>query len=84
VLDLSRYADSDGYLGDTERTWAWRYRDWVVDAINRDLPYDRFSIEQIAGDLVPEATVEQRIATGLLLGNRFFIPSAPFPTKARG
>ncbi len=63
-LDLSRYADSDGYLGDTERAWAWRYRDWVVDAVNRDLPYDRFSIEQIAGDLLPDATVDQRIATG--------------------
>lgn len=63
-LDLARYADSDGYLGDTERAWAWRYRDWVIDAIDRDLPYDQFSISQIAGDLLPDASEADRIAAG--------------------
>ncbi|MBU6179118.1 MAG: DUF1549 domain-containing protein, partial [Verrucomicrobia bacterium] len=63
-LDLARYADSDGYLGDTERAWAWRYRDWVIDAIDRDLPYDRFSTAQIAGDLLPDASEAERIAAG--------------------
>jgi hypothetical protein len=63
-LDLARYADSDGYLGDAERPWAWVYRDWVIDAIRDDLPFDRFSMEQLAGDLLPGATVEQRVATG--------------------
>ncbi len=63
-LDLARYADSEGYLGDSVRPWAWVYRDWVVDAINRDLPYDQFSIEQIAGDLLEKPTLEQLIATG--------------------
>jgi len=63
-LDLGRYADSDGYLGDTLRPWAWLYRDWVIDAINADLPFDRFSIEQLAGDLIPGADEGQLIATG--------------------
>lgn len=63
-LDLARYADSDGYLGDDLRPYAYKYRDWVIDAINRDLPFDRFTIEQLAGDLLPEATLDQRIATG--------------------
>ena len=63
-LDLARYADSEGYLGDNARSWAWIYRDWVVTAINRDLPYDQFSIEQLAGDLLPHPTLEQKIATG--------------------
>lgn len=63
-LDLARYADSDGYLGDTERAWAWRYRDWVVEAIDRDLPYDRFSIAQIAGDLLPPGIGQDLVATG--------------------
>ncbi len=63
-LDLARYADSDGYLGDTERAWAWRYRDWVIDAIDRDLPYDQFSISQIAGDLLPDASEADRTAAG--------------------
>ena len=63
-LDLARYGESDGYLGDTERRWAWRYRDWVVAAVNRDQPYDQFSIEQLAGDLIPDATEEQKIAVG--------------------
>lgn len=63
-LDLARFADSDGYLGDSLRPNIWRYRDWVIDAINRDMPFDQFTIEQIAGDLLPDATLEQKIATG--------------------
>ena len=63
-LDLARYADSDGYEKDQVRPHAWRYRQWVIDALNRDEPYDDFSVEQIAGDLIPNATLEQKIATG--------------------
>ena len=64
-LDLARYAESDGYENDVLRPDAFRYRDWVVGALNRDLPYDQFTIEQLAGDLLPGATDEQKIATGL-------------------
>lgn len=63
-LDLARYADSDGYEQDGIRPHAWRYRDWVIHALNRNMPFDRFTIEQIAGDLLPQATLEQRTATG--------------------
>ncbi len=63
-LDLARYADSDGYEKDTGRPYAYRYRDWAIDAINADLPFDRFSIEQLAGDLIPGATLAQKAATG--------------------
>ncbi len=63
-LDQARYADSDGYAKDYFRPHAWRYRRWVIDAFNRNMPFDRFSLEQIAGDLLPNATVEQRVATG--------------------
>jgi hypothetical protein len=62
-LDLARYADSDGYLTDQLRPTAWRYRQWVVDALNADAGFDQFTIEQIAGDLLPDATVDQKIAT---------------------
>ena len=62
-LDQARYADSNGYSIDAPRE-IWRWRDWVIDAFNRDLPFDRFTVEQLAGDLLPEATDEQRIATG--------------------
>ena len=63
-LDQVRYADSDGYAKDYTRPHAWRYRRWVINAINSSMPFDRFSIEQIAGDLLPGATVDQRVATG--------------------
>ncbi|HUB33054.1 MAG TPA: PSD1 and planctomycete cytochrome C domain-containing protein [Bryobacteraceae bacterium] len=63
-LDLARYADSDGYEKDRSRPWAWRYRQWVIDAINRDMPYDEFTIEQLAGDLLPDRTIDTLIATG--------------------
>ncbi len=64
-LDAARYADSDGFEKDKARQ-VYFYRDWVVDAFNRDLPYDRFIIEQIAGDLLPGATQDQIVATGFL------------------
>ena len=63
-LDLARFAESDGYENDVHRPHAWRYRDWVIQALNRDLPYDQFTIDQLAGDLRPESRPEQRIATG--------------------
>jgi mono/diheme cytochrome c family protein len=62
-LDVARYADSNGYSVDAPRS-IWKYRDWVIDALNRDLPYNQFIIEQLAGDLLPNATQEQKIATG--------------------
>ncbi len=65
-LDLAHYADSDGYEKDRARADAYLFRDWVIDAINRDLPFDQFTIEQLAGDLLPEATTSQRIATAFL------------------
>jgi hypothetical protein len=62
-LDLARYADSQGYANDPDRT-IWRWRDWVIEALNDNLPFDRFTVEQLAGDLLPNATPEQLIATG--------------------
>ena len=62
-LDVARYADSNGYEKDAGRS-IWKYRDWVVQALNDDMPFDRFTLEQIAGDLLPGAEVAQRIATG--------------------
>jgi mono/diheme cytochrome c family protein len=62
-LDAARYGDSNGYSIDAPRQ-IWKYRDWVVNAFNRDMPFDQFAIEQIAGDLLPNATIEQKIATG--------------------
>ncbi len=61
-LDVARYADSKGYEKDMGRS-IWKYRDWVINAFNRDLPYDQFTIEQLAGDLLPEPSTDQLIAT---------------------
>ena len=63
-LDLARYADSDGYEKDYVRPHAWRYRHWVINALNADMSFRQFTIEQIAGDLLLDATVEQKVATG--------------------
>ena len=63
-LDLARYADSDGYEEDRLRPHAWRWRHWVIEALNRNLPFDQFTIEQLAGDLLADATLEQKVATG--------------------
>ncbi|MGH9936941.1 MAG: DUF1549 domain-containing protein, partial [Blastocatellia bacterium] len=62
-LDLARYADSNGYEKDNLRV-AWKFRDWVISAFNKDMPFDQFTIEQIAGDMLPNATIDRKIATG--------------------
>ncbi|MGI9244407.1 MAG: PSD1 and planctomycete cytochrome C domain-containing protein [Verrucomicrobiales bacterium] len=62
-LDQARYADSDGYEKDNARDDAWLWRQWVIDSLNRDQPFDQFTTEQIAGDLIPDAKPEQRLAT---------------------
>jgi len=62
-LDLARYADSNGYEKDGLRVM-WKYRDWVISALNKDMPFDQFTVEQIAGDMMPGATLDQKIATG--------------------
>lgn len=64
-LDLARYADTNGFEFDAQRTM-WLYRDWVIDALNRDQPFDEFTVEQLAGDLLPGGTDWQRVATGFL------------------
>ncbi|MFP6765427.1 MAG: DUF1553 domain-containing protein [Planctomycetaceae bacterium] len=63
-LDLARYADSDGYEKDRPRPHAYHWRDWVIDALNDDLPFDQFTLQQLAGDLLPEPTATTRLATG--------------------
>ena len=68
-LDAARYADSNGYQFDGERVM-WRWRDWVIDAFNRNERFDQFALEQIAGDLLPGATLEQKIATGFNRNHR--------------
>jgi hypothetical protein len=62
-LDAARYADTNGYQTDGQR-FMWRWRDWVIDAFNTNMPFDRFTIEQLAGDMLPNATLDQKIATG--------------------
>lgn len=68
-LDGARYADTNGYQSDGER-FMWRWRDWVIDAYNRNLPFDQFTIEQLAGDMLPDATLDQQIASGFNRNHR--------------
>ena len=69
-LDLARYSDTNGFQGDPERTM-WPWRDWVVNALNANMPYDQFTVEQLAGDLIPGATQAQKIASGFNRNNMF-------------
>jgi hypothetical protein len=68
-MEAARYGDSNGYQTDGARDM-WRWRDWVIDAFNRNMPYDRFTIEQLAGDLLPNATLDQQIASGFNRNHR--------------
>ena len=68
-LDAARYADTNGYQTDAER-YMWRWRDWVIEAFNRNLSFDQFALQQIAGDMLPRATLDQKIATGFNRNHR--------------
>src|SRR6185503_16475175 len=68
-LDASRYADTDGYQVDYER-FMWRWRDWVINAFNTNMPFDQFAVEQLAGDLLPNPTLDQKIATAFNRNHR--------------
>ncbi len=81
-LDLARYADSNGYEQDAFRQM-WLWREWVIDAVNRDMPYDQFIVEQIAGDLLPGATQDQIIATGFLRNSMLNEEGAIIPEEFR-
>ncbi|MBW3538794.1 MAG: PSD1 and planctomycete cytochrome C domain-containing protein, partial [Planctomycetes bacterium] len=79
-LDAARYADSNGYQRDGRREY-WAYRDWVVRALNVDMPFDRFTIEQIAGDLLPDPSLETRIATGFHRGTMANVEAGTDPEE---
>ena len=81
-LDAARYAESNGYQRDGHRQ-VWAYRDWVVDALNADMPFSRFTIEQLAGDLAPNATLAQRIATGFNRGTMVNVEAGTDPEEER-
>jgi len=79
-LDEARYADSNGYQNDYER-YQYRWRDWVIEAFNRNMPYDEFTIEQLAGDLLPNPTLDQVIATGFCRNNRLNTEGGAIPEE---
>ena len=81
-LDMARYADSNGYQRDGFRT-LWPYRDWVIKAMNADKPYDQFAVEQLAGDLLPNATLDQKIATGFNRGTTVNVEAGTVPEADR-
>lgn len=79
-LETSRYADTDGYQNDRYR-YHWSWRDWVIAAFNRNLPYDQFVTDQLAGDLLPNATLHQQIATGFLRNHRINSEAGSIPEE---
>lgn len=81
-LDAARYADTNGYQGDPTRTM-WPWRDWVVQAINENMPYDQFTVWQLAGDLLPAATMNQRLATGFNRNHMFNGEGGRIPEETR-
>jgi hypothetical protein len=81
-LEVARYADTNGYQTDGVRDM-WRWRDWVIDAFNRNMPFDEFTIEQIAGDLLPNPTLDQRIATAFHRNNRTSAEGGIVPEEFR-
>lgn len=81
-LDAARYSDTNGYEKDLKRE-QWKWRDWVIEALNRDMPYDQFLVEQIAGDLMPGATQSQMIATGFLRNSMVNEEGAIVPEQFR-
>ncbi|MCY2965646.1 MAG: DUF1553 domain-containing protein [Planctomycetota bacterium] len=81
-LDLARYADTNGYNNDEDRTM-WLWREWVIDAFNANMPFDQFLVEQIAGDLLPDATLEQRVATGFNRNHVITTEGGIFPEEYR-
>ncbi|MBP6824673.1 MAG: PSD1 domain-containing protein, partial [Acidobacteria bacterium] len=81
-LDLARYADSNGYEKDNLRVM-WKYRDWVINTLNADMPFDQFTIEQIAGDMLPNPTTDQKIATGFHRNTQLNTEGGVDPEAAR-
>jgi hypothetical protein len=81
-LDAARYADTNGYQTDGDRSM-WRWRDWVIDAFQKNMPFDQFTVEQIAGDMLPNATLEQRIATGFHRNHRTSGEGGSIPEELR-
>ncbi|HEX8520624.1 MAG TPA: DUF1553 domain-containing protein [Tepidisphaeraceae bacterium] len=81
-LDLARYADTNGYQIDTERA-QWPWRDWVIEAFNSNQPFDKFTVEQLAGDLIPNATLEQKVASGFNRNHRITLEGGSIPEEFR-
>ncbi len=81
-LDVARYADTNGFEKDQART-IWPYRDWVIKAMNQNMPFDQFTIEQLAGDLLPHSTLEQKIATGFLRNSMRNEEGSVYPEQFR-
>jgi uncharacterized protein DUF1553/uncharacterized protein DUF1549/concanavalin A-like lectin/glucanase superfamily protein/cytochrome c len=81
-LDAARYADTNGYQIDGDRS-AWRWRDWVIEAFNQNKPFDQFVVEQLAGDLLPNATIDQKIATAFNRNHRINAEGGVVPEEYR-